>query len=68
MRGDRRDGRGPWLSLGYALGIAVVIVLIIWLILVILPDPRLLVSLDVLSSAPALTCGSWGTRPGLWGL
>ena len=39
MRGDRRDGHSPWLSLGYALGIAVVMVLIIWLILVILPDP-----------------------------
>ena len=38
LRGGR-NRRDWWISLGYVLGIAVVIVLIIWLFLVILPDP-----------------------------
>ena len=38
LRGGR-NRRRRWISLGYVLGIAVVIVLIIGLILVILPDP-----------------------------
>ena len=38
LRGGRNRRRW-WISLGYVLGIAVVIVLIIWLFLVILPDP-----------------------------
>jgi hypothetical protein len=39
VRGGRNRRRHWWFSLGYTLGIAVVIALIIWLILVILPDP-----------------------------
>ena len=33
------DRQPLWFSLGYVLGIAVVIVLMIWLILAIFPDP-----------------------------
>lgn len=41
VEGERGGGdrRRSWFSLGHVLGIAVLIVLIIWLILLILPDP-----------------------------
>ena len=39
MRGGRNRRRRSWFMLGYVLVTSVVIVLILWLILVILPDP-----------------------------